>query len=173
MEKIAKYFERIIIYVLILMMMAIIVLSTIAFAIVLVGDMSRSPNFLPQINDLLDIFGFFLLILIGVELLETIRAYLSEHVVHVEVVIEVAMIAIARKVIIRDLKETSAYSLLGIAGIIFALAVAYYLMLSLRRSKGHSQAKPLDAPAIANPANDRQDQSGALFSRVQPGPPGK
>jgi uncharacterized membrane protein (DUF373 family) len=160
MEKIAKYFEKIIIYVLILMMMAIIVMSTIAFVIVLVGDMLRSTYFLPQINDLLEIFGFFLLILIGVELLETIRAYLSEHVVHVEVVIEVALIAIARKVIILDLKETSAYSLLGIAAIITALAVAYYLVLAWRRSKGNYLLKPLEAPGLARKATDRQDQSG-------------
>ena len=160
MEKIAKYFEKIIIYVLILMMMAIIVMSTIAFVIVLVGDMLRSTYFLPQINDLLEIFGFFLLILIGVELLETIRAYLSEHVVHVEVVIEVALIAIARKVIILDLKETSAYSLLGIAAIITALAVAYYLVLAWRRSKGDDLLKPLEAPGLARKATDRQDQSG-------------
>ena len=135
MEKIAKYSEKIIIYVLLSMMIIVIALSTIAFAIILAGDMLRSPNLLPQINDLLDIFGFFLLILIGVELLETIRAYLSEHVVHVEVVIEVALIAIARKVIILDLKETSANSLIGIAAIITALAVAYYLVLIWRRTK--------------------------------------
>ena len=161
MEKIARYFEKIIIYVLVLMMMVIIVLSTIAFAIVLVGDMLRSPNFLPQINDLLEIFGFFLLILIGVELLETIRSYLSEHVVHVELVIEVALIAIARKVIIIDLKETSANSLLGIAAIITALAVAYYLVLAWRRSKGSSLPKPLEAFALAKPGAARQDQPGS------------
>jgi uncharacterized membrane protein (DUF373 family) len=157
MEKTAKYFEKILIYVLILMMMAIIVLSTIAFAIVLVGDMFRAPNFLPQINDLLEIFGYFLLILIGVELLETIRAYLTEHVVHVEVVIEVALIAIARKVIILDLKEIYANSLLGIAAIITALAVAYYLVLAWRRPKGNGLLKPLDSLGLAKPATDRQD----------------
>ncbi len=161
MEKIARYFEKIIIYVLILMMMAIIVLSTVAFAIVLIGDMLRSPTFLPQINDLLDIFGYFLLILIGVELLETIRAYLSEHVVHVEVVIEVALIAIARKVITIDFKETSANSLLGIAAIIAALAVAYYLVLAWRRSKGIGLPKPLEALALTKPAPNRQDESGS------------
>jgi uncharacterized membrane protein (DUF373 family) len=159
MENIAKYFEKIIIFVLILLMMTIILLSTIAFAIVLVGDLLRSPNLLPQINDLLEIFGFFLLILIGVELLETIRAYLLEHVVHVEVVIEVALIAIARKVIIIDLKETSANSLLGIAAIITALAVAYYLVLAWSRSKGNSLTKPLEARALAKPATDHQDQT--------------
>ena len=161
MEKIARYFEKIIIYVLILMMMAIIVMSTIAFAIVLVGDLLRSPNFLPQINDLLEIFGFFLLILIGVELLETIRSYLSEHVVHVEVVIEVALIAIARKVIIIDLKEISSNLLLGIAAIITALAVAYYLVMARHRQKGSSLPKSLEALVLAKPANDPQDQTGS------------
>ena len=161
MEKIAKYFEKIIIFVLILMMMVIIVLSTITFAIVLVGDMLRSPNFLPQINDLLEIFGFFLLILIGVELLETIRSYLSEHVVHVEVVIEVALIAVARKVIIIDLKEISAISLLGIAAIITALAAAYFLVMARHRLKGSSLSKSLETLALAKTANDRQEQSGS------------
>lgn len=135
MEKAARLFEKVIIYVLIVMMMAIILLATISFAIVLIGDMTRSPNLLPQIKDLLDIFGFFLLILIGVELLETIRAYLSEHIIHVEVVIEVALIAIARKVIVLDMKDYTAETLLSIAAIIAALALAYYLVLSWRRHK--------------------------------------
>lgn len=159
MKKIAKSFETIIIYILTLMMMVIIVLSTIAFAIVLIGDILRSPNFLPQISDLLEIFGFFLLILIGVELLETIRAYLSEHVVHVEVVIEVALIAIARKVIILDLKETSATSLLGIAAIIISLAVAYYLVLAWRRFNGKGLPKTLDALGLTKPTPNHQEQS--------------
>jgi uncharacterized membrane protein (DUF373 family) len=163
MEKLAKYFEKIIIYALILMMMVIIVLSAIAFAIVLVEDMLRSPTFLPQINDLLDIFGYFLLILIGVELLETIRAYLSEHVVHVEVVMQAALIAIARKVIILDLKETSAYSLLGIAAIIAALAVAYYLVLANCHSKGNVLPKPLESQQLAKLTSDHQDQSGSSY----------
>jgi uncharacterized membrane protein (DUF373 family) len=76
---------------------------------------------------LLDIFGYFLLILIGVELLETIKAYLSEHVVHVEIVLEVALVAIARKVIILDVKELPSLTLIGIAAVIVALAAAYYL----------------------------------------------
>lgn len=160
MEKLTNYFEKVIIYVLILMMMAIIVLSTAAFAINLVGNLLHSPNFLPQINDLFDIFGFFLLILIGVELLETIRAYLSEHIVHVEVVIEVALIAIARKVIILDFKETSAVSLLGIAGIITALAVAYYLVLVWRRSKGKEHHPILEPIGLSKSAADLQEPVG-------------
>ncbi len=115
MEILAKYFEKVIIFSLSLMMMLVVLLSTIDFAYILIIDILEPPIFLLQIDELLEIFGFFLLILIGVELFETIRSYLAEHVVHVEVVVEVALIAIARKVIILDVKEVSAVSLLGIA----------------------------------------------------------
>ena len=81
----------------------------------------------------MEIFGFFLLTLIGVELLETIKAYLNTHVIHVEVVLEVALIAIARKVIILDLKEYSELTLIGIAALIISLAVAYSLLKSRQR----------------------------------------
>jgi uncharacterized membrane protein (DUF373 family) len=139
MDKIPKLFEKIIVLCLIVLMMIVVFLSTIELAYMLIMNVISSPILLPDINELLDIFGFFLLILIGVELLETIRAYLQEHVVHVEVVIEVALIAIARKVIILDLKEITSDTLLGIAAIVFALAMAYFL-----QHRRKSASKPAD-----------------------------
>jgi len=82
-----------------------------------------------DINELLEIFSLFMLVIIGIELLETIvKTYLSEPVNNVEVVIAVAMIAIFRKVIILDVKDLSGLSLIGIAAIILALAVGYYII---------------------------------------------
>mgnify|MGYP001078130913 FL=1 len=140
MEKIAERFEKGIIFVLSLMMMIVILLATIEFGYILVVDILTPPLFFVEVSELLDIFGFFLLILIGVELFETIRSYMAEHIVHVEVVAEVALIAIARKVIILDVKDFTPLALLGIAAIIIALAAAYFLVLYLRRwrsEKGH------------------------------------
>jgi uncharacterized membrane protein (DUF373 family) len=63
--------------------------------------------FLFDINELLDIFGLFMLGIIGIELLETImRIYLYERENHALVVISVAIIAIARRVIILTLKRS-------------------------------------------------------------------
>jgi len=132
LEKLLKLFENIIVGSLILMMILVILLSTIELGRALVLDIITPPYFRLEINDLLEVFGFFMLILIGVELLETIRAYLNEHVVHVEIVIEVAMIAIARKVIIIDVKEYSPNTLFAIAGIVLSLAGAYYLYKRVR-----------------------------------------
>ena len=77
---------------------------------------------------MLELFGFFLLIIIGIELLETIKAYLQDKVVHSEIVLEVALIAIARKVIILDLKEYDSVVILGIAALIITISVSYYIV---------------------------------------------
>ena len=48
------------------------------------------------------VLGAFLLVLIGVELLDTIKAYFRENAIHVEIVVLLAIIAVARKVILLD-----------------------------------------------------------------------
>jgi len=47
-------------------------------------------------------FWYFLLVLIGVELVETLKTYVKKDVIYVGVVLEVALIAMARKVIIEE-----------------------------------------------------------------------
>jgi uncharacterized membrane protein (DUF373 family) len=149
-----KTFEKIVVLSLITMMVLVISLAVIELAWIIIQDLIKPPLLLLEINDLLDIFGFFLLILIGVELLETIKAYLSEHVVHVEIVLEVALVAIARKVIILDVKELPSLTLIGIAAVIVALATAYYLEKRSRLNVMHKAAeqegdKAKDEPAAA------------------------
>jgi uncharacterized membrane protein (DUF373 family) len=133
MDTYLKWFERAVVIALIVMMSLVIFLSTIELGWIIILDMFTPPIILPQINELLEIFGFFLLILIGIELLETLRAYLVEHVVHVEVVLEVALIAIARKVIILEPKEMSSLTILAIAVLILALATGFLLVRRSRR----------------------------------------
>ena len=79
-----------------------------------------------EYKGLLEIFGYFLLVLIGVELLETLKTYLKKDVIHVRVVIEVALIAMARKVITEEPKFVSGVTLFGIAALILALGITFY-----------------------------------------------
>ena len=127
MAKFLNTFEKSIVIILILMMVLIVVLATLVLGFSIVNYILSSPHYLLDDVDLLDVFGYVMLILIGLELLETIKAYLSEHVFHVEVVLEVAMIAVARKVILLDYHEYSGLTVLAIAGLILALAIGYYL----------------------------------------------
>ena len=135
-----KKVEQAIIIAVIVMMTLVLILSTLDLVWLIVQDIITPPLILLDVEELLDIFGFFLLIVIGIELLETIKAYFEEHVIHAELVLEVAIIAIVRKVIILDVKELPSLTLIGIATIIAALAGAYYLFrrsLSAKRSQDY------------------------------------
>jgi uncharacterized membrane protein (DUF373 family) len=131
-----RKFKKILISSLTLMMAFVLLLSAIELGWVIAKDVITPPVFILDINELLDIFGLFMLVLIGVELLETImKTYLTEGVNHAEIVISVAIIAIARKVIILDVKEVSGITLIGIGSIILALSVGYFLIKHKRNTK--------------------------------------
>ncbi len=121
-------FHKTIITVLTALMAVILLLATLELVYIMALDILSPPFILLDANELLNIFGYFLLILIGIELLETFRIYLKEHAINVQVVFLVAMIALARKVIILDSKEMQSLTLVGIGFIILALAAGYYLV---------------------------------------------
>lgn len=73
-------------------------------------------------------FAGILLLLIGLELLETVRAYLHDHRVRLEVVLIVAVIAVGRHIVMLDLEHLDGVSLLGIAALILALTGGYVLV---------------------------------------------
>ena len=98
-------FERIITRVLLVMMAVVVVLATIEVIWVVITDVLTPPVFLLEIWELLDLFGLFLLVLIGLELLHSVKVYIEQREIHVESVLSVALIAVARKVIILDPKD--------------------------------------------------------------------
>ena len=136
MLKFLKKFERSIVTALIVMMGLTILLATIELAWLIIKDVITPPVLLLEIHELLDIFGLFLLVLLGIELISTLKTYLTENEVHVEVVFAVALIAIGRKVIILDVEKISSLSLMGIASIIISLSIGYFLVKRTLHSKG-------------------------------------
>ena len=112
--------------VLIVMLLIVLVLSTAHLGYLIAQEVWKSPRLLIPVDGLLDIFGYFLLVLIGVELLETLKVYIKEDALHVRVVIEVALIAMARKVITEEPHAVSAMTLFGIAALILALGIVFY-----------------------------------------------
>ncbi len=124
-----KKFENLMIQALMVMMALVLALATLDLGWLIIRDLMEQPYLLLSVDQILDIFGLFMLVLIGIELLETVmKTYLTQGQSHYEVVLSVAIIAISRKVIILDVKETDSLSLLGIAGIIVALTLGYFLM---------------------------------------------
>ena len=138
-----KKFERYLIQSLMVMMAFVLLMATIDLGWTIIKDILRPPFMVINVTQLLDMFGLFMLVIIGIELLETIKkTYLTHEIPHYEVVLSVAIIAIARKVIILDIEETTSLSLIGIASIIMALTIGYYFMKKTERKsdeKGLSQ----------------------------------
>jgi len=79
-------------------------------------------------NAVINLFGLFFLVLVGIELLETLQMYTKERVVHVEVVLLVALIVAARKIILVDYTTTSTDVFFGIAAVMIAIGVTYFLL---------------------------------------------
>ena len=140
-----KKFERLMMTLLIAMMAVVVLLSVADLAWVLIKDILSPPLVLLDTDELLEVFGVFLLVLIGIELLETLKAYVREREIHAEVIILVAMIALARKIITLDVKAMPSVSLLGIAAIIVALGIAYHLIRQTHSRATRSPRAPEDA----------------------------
>ena len=129
---ISKRFEHVIVSVLLVLLMIVVLIGTVGLA-VMIGTALFHKATGPDLNDvnftmplLHEVFTGFLMILIGLELMKTVEMYLDQHIVHVEVVLSVAMIGIARHVIDVDLKTAPALNLIGTGAIILALAFGYY-----------------------------------------------
>lgn len=125
-----KLFIRAVISILLILMAIVVIFSVVELIRVIALDLIHPPSPVPFLEqgELLEIFGLFLLVLIGIELMEAIRMYITENVIHVEIVLVLAIIAISRKVIIMDPKTTDSAAMLGVAAIIIALTGGYYLL---------------------------------------------
>lgn len=122
-----------------ILLMIVLVLSTLHLGYLIAKEMWEPPRFLIPVQGLLEVFGYFLLVLIGVELLETVKMYLKRDVIHVRVVIEVALIAMARKAITEEPASVPSLTLFGVAALILALAVASRFQRDTRDQESHRQ----------------------------------
>ena len=134
MLKIIEKFERVINVTLLALLAVVVLLATVDLGWVILKDLLTPPMFLLDVDELLELFGAFLLVMIGLELLDTVKIYITQKTIHVEVVLLVGIIAIARKVVILEPKGMDALTLIGIAAIIFSLTVGYYFVKLAARS---------------------------------------
>jgi len=128
----AKIGERLIAGVLLLLMFLVVAVTTVRLAIdfvgALVGVEIDISTFLVTQERFFDILGLFLAVLIGLELLETVVVYFSEHSLHAEVVVLVALVALARKIVLLDLGYYEPLTILGLSALTMALGATYFLL---------------------------------------------
>ncbi|NJO41341.1 MAG: hypothetical protein HC865_12035 [Cyanobacteria bacterium RU_5_0] len=113
-------------------MIVVLLVATVDLCVFLAHEILSEPTGFFT-TTLIEIFGLFLNILIALEVLENITAYLKKHVVQVELVIVTSLIAVARKIIIFDFSKSTGVELMGLALAILALSTGYWLVRRTNR----------------------------------------
>jgi uncharacterized membrane protein (DUF373 family) len=145
LETLITKLQTLIVGALMILLGLVVVLSTAHLGVTIAEEIWKPPRFLIAVPDLLEIFGYFLLVVIGVELLDTLKGYLNKNALHARVVLEVGLIAVARKVITMEPAAISPSTMYGIAALILALGVAFYLESKARNHDAASARKPTDS----------------------------
>jgi uncharacterized membrane protein (DUF373 family) len=110
--------------------MAVGITAALAILVLLVlRELHRSWTQIDSIAELQQavqaLFAGVLLVVLGLELMDTLRNYFIEHRLRVEFLISVALIAVARHVIQLDYEHESPWLVMAIAVLTFSLAASY------------------------------------------------
>lgn len=135
-----------------ILMTVVIVLGVVDVAWQLHEKAMNPPVFILTISDMLGMFCAFMAVLIAIEIFVNITIYLREDVIHVKIVMATALMAIARKIIILDVDKVDAPYLWGLASIVFAMSIGYWLVagpgLRLRGRQGENEGEDSSSEGI-------------------------
>jgi uncharacterized membrane protein (DUF373 family) len=116
------------IYLILMATLALVLALSVAELVWILWYYIFDGNFFLESHGIVAFLEFFLLILIGIELMDTMRDFFTESAIHVEVVLVVAIIAVARKVIVLDMAVTDDLLLIATGFVLIALCGGYYLI---------------------------------------------
>jgi uncharacterized membrane protein (DUF373 family) len=128
MLKLLKNIEKILIWGILIVVSLLLLLAFVDIVYEIAQKILAPPLLIIDAEGLMDLFSIFLVLLIGLELLETVKTYLKEDLLHVEFIILVAIIAISRKVIVWDFDKYSTTDLLSLSAMIVGLGITYFLI---------------------------------------------
>lgn len=116
--------------------MMLVILWSVADVVFLMIMKAQEPYLLiTDMDEVLTIFGAFLVVLIAIEIFLNIILYLKKDMSHLKLVIATALMAIARKVIILDYDQIREWHMVGMGILILALGLAYWFI-----SRSHHSA---------------------------------
>jgi uncharacterized membrane protein (DUF373 family) len=129
-----------------LIMVASILVATGVIYVLLIGHLPTSVASVSSIEELQveveRVFAGVLLLLLGLELLKGLSSFFVGYRVQVEIIVVVALIAVARHIMLVDFDHVPALELLGIAALVLALALSYALV----RQRGSESADDRTPP---------------------------
>lgn len=161
-EPLIEYLQVIIrasVRILAILMVVVIVMGVVDVGWTLYQKVLSPPVYILTISDMLATFGAFMAVLIAIEIFINITVYLRDDVIHVKIVLATALMAIARKVIILDLTDIEPEYLWGIASVVFAVSISYWLVIKMPRfdmELGPGKLKDTDADDLDDKPTEDQ-----------------
>lgn len=110
------------------LMVFVILLGVADVMYVLYSRLIQPPFLLLNVSDIFKVFGAFMVVLIAIEIFINIRLYLGSNTLPIKLVLATALMAIARKVIVLDLTNTTPMYIFAIAAVVLALGVTYWMV---------------------------------------------
>jgi uncharacterized membrane protein (DUF373 family) len=138
MEKFFHRFKQAILGFVLVVLVIVLALGAVELAAAGIRQILEPPIFLLDVTKLTEIFSIVLMLVIGLELIESVEvAFFSKANINklVEYIILIAMIAIGRKIIILDVAYMEPLTLIGVAAILLALTVGYYFLKRSRQKE--------------------------------------
>jgi uncharacterized membrane protein (DUF373 family) len=128
-ERATEAVKRFVVLAVLIMMSLTVLFAAVDLARTLVTDLLSPPLFRVSGDELLGLFGLMLLVLVGIELFETVHGALDRKpVAHARLVLVAALIATARGVLLMKAEDAGVGKLLALAALLLALAVALALL---------------------------------------------
>ena len=125
----------------ILMAAAILIAGLILYALFAYGVLTSliKVSSLDQLQaDLQHVFAGVLLLVLGLELMKSLESFFVGFRVQVEIIVVVAVIAVARHVLLIDFEHAQPMTILAVAALILALAISYILVRQRTQSSGEA-----------------------------------
>jgi len=125
-------FEALIIGLLQLLLVAAVTAGTVQLFLLFITRLPETWSMIDTAGELHTVmqnaFGGVLVVVLGLELIETLKVYFHEHQVRVEVIMIVGLIAVGRHIIQIDYAHVNALELFGLGALIVSLALGYFLV---------------------------------------------
>ncbi len=142
---ILHWFERVVNWALLILLGVLVAMATIELYAILfrrIGEVFSQVETVIELQEVLKRgFGGILMVLLGLELIETVKSFATHHRIRLEVVFIVAMIAVGRHTILIDYEAATGTYLLGLGGLALSLGVGYWLVTRAHGEHGSSSAE--------------------------------
>ncbi|MGJ0516461.1 MAG: phosphate-starvation-inducible PsiE family protein [Methylomicrobium sp.] len=124
MHKLIRYSVKL----LAVLMVFTILWSVLDVVVVIYEKFLRHPFQDLDKEEILQVFGSFMLVLIAIEIFINITLYIRSHVIPVKLVVATALMAVARKIIVFDFHDVGAFHVFATGILVAALGGTYWLL---------------------------------------------